>query len=117
MKNRKIAMGITAAAMAGFIGLASVYGASVSAQIRAGRNGSETETEETESETEIIWNLVEELFDAEAKNTAMDTGATMMMEAAESDGALSYWVEPTVLNWKDAGGCGPDRRNDQLFQL
>ena len=99
MKNRKIAMGITAAAMAGFIGLASVYGASVSAQIRAGRNGSETETEETESETEIIWNLVEELFDAEAKNTAMDTGATMMMEAAESDGALSYWVEPTVLNW------------------
>lgn len=95
MKNRKMMMGITAAATAGFIGLAGVYGASVSAMIRTGRGGLETETEETETETEAVeaWNLVEELF--EAKGEA-DTG--MMMSAAE-DGMAMGWSEPVIMNW------------------
>ena len=87
MKNRKLAMGITAAAMAGFIGLVSVYGSSIGAQIRNGWNGSETETEETESETEISLDWVEALFDFGAKNTAMTADGAMMMEADGGAGA------------------------------
>ena len=92
MKNRKMAFGITAAVTAGFIGLASVYGAAVSAHIRPGRNG-ETETEETESETENFWVWVDEL--AETKDMGVETG-NMMMAAAEYDGG---YAEPVILNW------------------
>ena len=92
MKNRKMAFGITAAVTAGFIGLASVYGAAVSAHIRPGRNG-ETETEETESETESFWAWVDEL--AETKDMGVETGS-MMMAAAEYDGG---YAEPVILNW------------------
>ena len=92
MKNRKMAFGITAAVTAGFIGLASVYGAAVSAHIRLGRNG-ETETEETESETESFWAWVDEL--AETKDMGVETGS-MMMAAAEYDGGDA---EPVILNW------------------
>ena len=92
MKNRKMAMGITAAVTAGFIGLATVYGAALSAHITPGRMG-ETETEETESETEIFWAWVDEM--AESKAMGFATG-NMMMAAAECD---EYYAEPVIVSW------------------
>ena len=92
MKNRKMAMGITAAVTAGFIGLATVYGAALSAHITPGRMG-ETETEETESETEIFWAWVDEM--AESKAMGFETG-NMMMAAAECD---EYNAEPVIVSW------------------
>ena len=92
MKNRKMAMGITAAVTAGFIGLATVYGAALSAHITPGRMG-ETETEETESETEIFWAWVDEM--AESKDMGFETG-NMMMAAAECD---EYYAEPVIVSW------------------
>ena len=92
MKNRKMAMGITAAVTAGFIGLATVYGAALSAHITPGRMG-ETETEETESETENFWAWVDEM--AESKDMGFETG-NMMMAAAECD---ECYAEPVIVSW------------------
>ena len=96
MRNRKMTVGMTAAVMAGFIALASVYGAAIGAQIHTDPERLETETEETELETEAVLEWLDVLFDS--KNAAMATDSGMMMEACEEDGYYA-WSEPVVLNW------------------
>ena len=94
MRKRRMAMGITAAAAAVLIGLVSVYGESIGAQIAAGRiRETETEETETESETEAGFDLVNQLFGLDGAKSAQEE---VLMEAACAD---YEWYEPVVVSW------------------
>lgn len=94
MRKRRMVMGITAAAAAVLIGLVSVYGESIGAQIAAGRiRETETEETETESETEAGFDLVNQLFGLDGAKSAQEE---VLMEAACAD---YEWYEPVVVSW------------------
>ena len=94
MRKRRMVMGITAVAAAVLIGLVSVYGESIGAQIVAGRiRETETEETETESETEAGFDLVNQLFGLDGAKSAQEE---VLMEAACAD---YEWYEPVVVSW------------------